>query len=206
MYALCIVDEVLECFPDARLVFLARNPLDLAASMKRRGGWGAVARMVYGWNKGVRLALRYADTQRERFLVVRYEEFVEESRQKMADICGFCDLPFRESYLDIPHVNRSESPYDQSSATEGISSSRLGYYRRVLSDTETGAVQALVDDRLMDALYPEHFSDTGASLSARSYAVGLALYGGVRVVTDHAGTLVKDPRHTIQRIQKRLLA
>jgi hypothetical protein len=200
------VDAILECFPDARLVFLARNPLDLAASMKRRGGWGAVARMVYGWNKGVRLALQYADTQPEGFLVVRYEQFVEESRQKMADICGFCDLPFRESYLDIPHVNRSESPYDQSSATEGISSSRLGYYRRVLSDTETGAVQALVDDRLMDALYPEHFSDTGASLSARSYAVGLALYGGVRVVTDHAGTLVKDPRHTIQRIQKRLLA
>jgi len=200
------VDEILECFPDARLLFLARNPLDLAASMKRRGGWGAVARMIYGWNKGVRLALRYADTQAERFFVVRYEQFVEESRRKMADICEFCDLPFRESYLEIPHVNRSESPYNQSSATEGISSSRLGYYRRVLSDTETGAVRALVKDRLMDALYPEHFSDTGASLSARSYAVGLVLYGGLRVVADHGRTLLEDPRHTIQRVQKRLLA
>lgn len=200
------VGAILECFPDARLVFLVRNPLDLAASMKRRGGWGSVARMVYGWNKGVRLALRYADTQADRFLVVRYEQFVEESGRKMADICEFCDLPFRESYLDIPHVNRSESPYNQSDTTEGISSSRLGYYRRVLSDTETGAVRALVNDRLMEALYPEHFAGTKTSLSATSYAVGLALYGGARVVTDHTRTLLKDPRHTVQRIKKRLLA
>lgn len=200
------VDAILECFPDARLVFLVRNPLDLAASMKRRGGWSSVARMTYGWNKGVQLALRYADRQAGQFLIVRYERFVEESRRKMGEVCDFCDLPFRESYLEVPHVNRSESPYNQSSTTESVSSSRLGYYQNVLNDTEIGAVRTLVEDRLVETLYPDHLRKTETSLSAASYAVGLALSGSARVIQEHAVTLLRDPNHTIQRIKKRLLA
>ena len=200
------VDAILECFPDVRLVFLVRNPMDLAASMKRRGGWGAVARMAYGWNKGGRLALRYADTHPDRLLVVRYEQFVQESYQKMAEVCDFCDLPFRESYLEVPHVNRSESPYNQTSTTEGISGSRVGYYQDVLGNTEIGAVRTLVDDRLLETLYPDHLHNTEASLSAASYAAGLAISGGARVVKEHTVTLLRDPRHTIQRVKKRLLA
>lgn len=200
------VEAILECFPDARLVFLVRNPLDLAASMKRRGGWTAVARMTYGWNKGVRSALRYAETNPDRLLIVRYEQFVEESHRKMAEVCDFCDLPFRESYLEVPHVNQSESPYNQSSTTEGISNSRVGYYQDVLSDTEIGAVRTLVDDRLLKALYADHLHSMEASLADVSYAVGLAISGGARIVKDHAATLLKDPRHTIQRVKKRLLA
>ena len=162
--------------------------------------------MAYGWNKGVRLALQHMKTRPENLLVVRYEDFVQEPRREMKDICVSCGLPFQEEYLGIPHVNRSESPYNQSSVEKGISSSRLDYYRTVLGDTESGAVRAMVDDRLVRALYPEVLDDTTASVAARAYAGGLVASGTLFVARDHVETLLQDPQHTIQRVRKRLLA
>jgi hypothetical protein len=46
------IEDILQAIPSSRLIFLLRNPLDLTASLKRRGGWSHVLRMVWGWNRG----------------------------------------------------------------------------------------------------------------------------------------------------------
>jgi hypothetical protein len=200
------VDDILECFPAARLVFLARNPFDLAASMKRRGGWRDVARMAYGWNKGVRRARALAREYPENLTVVRYEDFVRAPEREMKTLCSFCDLSFREECLRVPHVNRSESPYNQSSPQRGIDSSRLGYYRTTLTGLEIQAVRALVADPLVAHLYPDLLSETRTSVSGGLYAAGLTAAGAMTVGGQHLRTLVSDPHHTVQRVQKRLYA
>ena len=200
------VDDILECFPAARLVFLARNPFDLAASMKRRGVWRDVARMAYGWNKGVRRARNRVREHPENLTVVRYEDFVRAPKREMKTICSFCDLSFHEECLRVPHVNRSESPYNQSSTQKGINSSRLGYYQTTLTDMEIQAVRALVADPLVDDLYPDLLGETRTSLPGGLYAAGLATAGAMTVGGQHLRTLVSDPHHAVQRVQKRLSA
>ena len=48
--------DILERLPRAQFLFLSRNPLDLAASLKRRGAKVRWGRMVWGWNRGTRKA------------------------------------------------------------------------------------------------------------------------------------------------------
>lgn len=199
------VDAITACFPDARLIFLARNPLDLAASMKRRGGWSSVARMITGWNRGVSLALKYARST-ENTRVFRYEDFVLNPTEEMSKICAFCGLDFDEGYLDIPHVNRSESPYNRSSNVQGISSSRLGYYREALSTTERQAVLALINKRLLDKLYPDMADEARWSFLATLYAGGLMAIGAFQVVHSQLSLLFSNPRHAIRRVRKRVFA
>ena len=200
------VDDILECFPDARLLFLARNPFDLAASMKRRGVWRSVARMTYGWNKGVRLALRAAQEHPENVSIVRYEDFVEFPEQALEAICSFCDLAFRSDFLEIHHVNRSESPYNQSSSEKGINASRVGYYEETLTDMEVRAVRALVDDHLVGRVYPEMSGKASSSLSGTSYATALATVAALSVGGQHLQALLSNPHHALHRVKKRLLA
>jgi hypothetical protein len=51
-------------------------------------------------------------------------------------ICAFIDIPFDPSITQVAHVNRSETPYNASSETQGINASRVFYYRDVLSAEE----------------------------------------------------------------------
>jgi hypothetical protein len=200
------IDDILACFPDARLLFMARNPFDLAASMKRRGVWSGVARMAYGWNKGVRRALQAVQDHPQNARLIRYEEFVRDSEQEMTEICSFCDLSFHPELLEIPHVNRSESPYNQSSRDEGISGSRLGYFRDTLTEVEIAAVRSLSDEDVVGDLYPEVLADTRTSLAGTSYAAVLGLMGAMNVGNHHLRALMSNPRHVVHRVKKRMSA
>ncbi|WP_263831176.1 sulfotransferase family protein [Salinibacter sp.] len=200
------VEDILECFPEARLLFLARNPLDLAASMKRRGVWRAVARMAYGWNKGVRLARRLAQKHPNNLAVIRYEDFVRAPEEEMRSICSFCGLTFYEETLRIPHVNRSESPYNQSSGDTGINASRVGYYDEILTPAEAGAVGALVDGRLIEDIYPELSGEAPLSLTGASYAAALAAGAALTTGGQHLRALLSEPRHALERVKRRLMA
>jgi hypothetical protein len=200
------VEDILECFPEARLLFLARNPLDLAASMKRRGAWWAVARMAYGWNKGVRLARRLARKHPKNLAVIRYEDFVRAPEKEMRSICSFCGLTFYEETLRIPHVNRSESPYNQSSSDTGINASRVGYYDEILTVAEAGAVGALVNGRLIEDIYPELSGKAPLSLTGASYAAALATGAALTTGGEHLRALLNEPRHALERVKRRLMA
>jgi hypothetical protein len=104
------VERILEVFPAARLLFLARNPLDLAASVHRRGHFeNQIARTVWGWNAGLRQALDWADNQPSNVRVCRYENVVQRPKEKLKEITDFCGLSFSSDCLDIPHVNPSEN-------------------------------------------------------------------------------------------------
>lgn len=199
------VDDIRECFPEVRFLFSVRNPFDLAASMKRRGQWRGVPRMAYGWNKGVRLARRWAQRHPKNLSLIRYEDLVGTPRREMEEICGFCDLTFHEACLQVPHVNRSESPYNQSSSQEGIQSSRVGYYEQTLTEDEIKVVGMLIENELVEGLYPE-IDTPPRSLSSIPRAAILTAEGGLVASGEHLRALLRHPRHVLHRVWRRLLA
>ena len=70
-------------------------------------------------------------------------------------MCSFCSLPFDAAYLDVPHVNKSDTPYNKRSERRGLSASRVFYYRDALSPVEQAAVRLAIDDAALNRLYPE---------------------------------------------------
>jgi hypothetical protein len=68
---------------------------------------------------------------------------------------SFLDLRWDERYLDIPYVNRSETPFNLESDARGINQTRVFYYRGILSEAEELTVRAFGGTRLLATYYPE---------------------------------------------------
>jgi hypothetical protein len=199
------VDSILGAIPDARLIFLARNPLDIAASLKRRGEWRRTLRMVWGWNRGTATAVQWTDTDPERVKVVRYEDLVRVPRETMQEICSFVDIEFEDDLLEIPHVNRSETPYNQESDTLGINASRVHYYSEVLTPEEETVVRTWSDDELLARCYSDLPTARECGAIPRILTASQALLGSARtLLMDHVGILASEPRHVFDRIHRRI--
>lgn len=103
-------DELLESLPGSRMIYLLRNPWDLAASKKRRNpssdrSFG----LSLSWAKGIRIAQRLEQAKPDRFKVVRYEDLVMTPHETVQELCDWLGEPFSERLLDVPHVNPSEN-------------------------------------------------------------------------------------------------
>lgn len=200
------VDSILDVFPEARLLFLVRNPLDLAASKRRRHGSDMqLVRTVWGWNQGVRLAQEYQQTHPERVLLIRYEDLVQQPLSVSERVFDFIDLSFDSSYTQVDHVNRSETPYNDTSQQHGINESRVFYYPGELSPEEEQCVRTLSNRSLLSALYadlpPPRMPSTFRHLPTM---MKLLVSGGVHLATDHWRQFRAAPRHAIRRVYERL--
>lgn len=196
------VGDLLGTLPTARLVFLVRNPFDLAASLKRRGEERRLLRMVWGWNRGVRIAQRWADDQR--VLLLRYEDLVQHAEERLRKVCQFANLKFDEALLEVPHVNRSETPYSQGGEEKGLDASRIHYYREVLTPEEESIVRAWVAMDRLQSIYPDLPDAREVGVGSRMGATIRSLSQTLQtLVVDHTSMLIRDPRHVMDRIRRR---
>ena len=199
-------EEILELMPEAKVLYLVRNPYDVCASKKRRAPrkdryWG----WVTSWNRGLKIATELQRRFPERFMIVRYEDMVSDPTGIFQAIFGFAGVPFEERYLDVPHVNRSEAKQTRTSETRGLSPSRIYYYTGILSPTELAVVDRLVwKERLLEH-YPNlpHWGRRhpwGARVRALGIAFLSPLAYGFRQVRAIFG---KDPAWRVRRLLRR---
>lgn len=197
------VEDILRALPDARLVFLLRNPLDLAASLKRRGEGKRLLRMIWGWNEGLRIARTWADDRR--VLLLCYEDLVQRPEKHLREVCSFVDLPFDGSLLEVPHVNRSETPYNQDGDEKGLNASRVQYYAEVLSPEEEAVVRHWAESGPLQSIYPDlpapREAGVGRTLGTTVWALGQTLQ---TLAADHASALLENPGHVLDRIRRRI--
>jgi hypothetical protein len=94
-----IVDEIFELFPEAKFVFLWRNPLAVAASLAEwpQRNWGGLYRenLFYGL---ANLISAY-HSNAERACAVRFEDYVTGDDQTWHRLMGYLELPFRPESL-----------------------------------------------------------------------------------------------------------
>jgi len=199
------VDAILETFPKARIVFLVRNPLDLAASMRRRGEWANVGRMLWGWNAGVKRALKRRSAHARNVRIFRYEDFVSSPEEEGRKVFSFCNLEFESECLDVVHVNRSEQPYVRDSESVGLNTSRVFYYPSILRSSEEMAVRVFVSSDMLSRLYPDlPDPPTKPSLFHVIKIIQITLSSVGTVVREHGQLFTEDPMYVLRRIQKRL--
>lgn len=77
-------------FPNARFIGLVRNGYAVAEGMNRREGYG-LERCARHWGTANRIMMNDAE-HLEHFMLVRYEELVQDARAVMRRVCKFLDL------------------------------------------------------------------------------------------------------------------
>jgi hypothetical protein len=94
-----VVNEILEWFPDAKFVFLWRNPLAVAASLADwpQRNWGGLYRenLFFGLAKLIDASRRCS----ERVCSIRFEDYVTGDRGTWQRLMDYLEIPFRPESL-----------------------------------------------------------------------------------------------------------
>jgi len=129
---------LLTWFPEARVVFLVRDPRAVVAS-RRETQWarGSLDVEIGRWRDSVRTAEWYDLDERVR--IMRYEDLVTQPLSQVADICRYVQLDFDAAMLERPARHAAAKPRPGGP----ISADRVSRWRSVLSQAETRMIERL---------------------------------------------------------------
>lgn len=147
---------ILEMFPDARFVYIARDPRAGVASMLRATMFAddvainALNRVRYATEGRGRLEQAVPPIQR---MTLRYEDLVAEPEATVRSLCRFLDEPFEPSmlrfYTDAEDYMTARAASDfNRSATRPISTARIDEWRRQLSPDDVALVEHICADEM----------------------------------------------------------
>ena len=197
-------EEILEALPDARIVYLVRDPYDMAASKKRRDAADDhLVGLALGWNRGYRIARDLEARFPVRFRILRYERMVSQPETALAELFEFLGLSFRPEFLAVRHLNRSEARYREEGPVTGLNASRVGYHVDVLNGAETRALGWLLDAGLVESHAQSTELPVRASSSWLAAASALTRHA-FRFGRLHAERVLHAPRVTLARTWRRM--
>lgn len=139
--------RVYDCFPEARIIHIIRDPRDRYASVLKR--WrsqrGGVGSATAAWMASVELGVRNVDRFPGRYRLLRYEDLVREPEAQLRAMCEFIDEPYEPAMLDMGGASDfrdagGNSSFGRFSAGE-ISPRSIGRYREVLSARQIAFVE-----------------------------------------------------------------
>lgn len=154
--------EILEKFPNARIINMVRDPRAVMLSQKRKWKRRSLGADFMTKRESLRLQINYhplavsklwnaavgaiKSYEREpRVLTVRFEDILNQAEGTVREICSFASIPYEEEMLLVPHAG-SSSEADKKSEL-GIRKTRAkGWIEKGLSKTEIRICQSTCSD------------------------------------------------------------
>lgn len=98
--------DIFKLFPNTKFIHIIRNPLNVAVSLQeaKRKWWGGKINFYFHirtWKKSAQLALQNKKRYKERYYILKYEDFVNQPKAVSKDLCEFLDISFKEEMLEM---------------------------------------------------------------------------------------------------------
>lgn len=97
-----IIPEIARLFPDAKLVFLFRNPMHIYASIIATFGGGSLSNLFHhavDLNDGPELLAKGYEAVRNRAFAIQYEEFVTDPKRILTELLQYLNLKYEDAML-----------------------------------------------------------------------------------------------------------
>ena len=193
------VDTVLAHYPQARFVWLVRDPRDVAASAKRSVFGPYHPYLTAGlWVREQQLGQRALERHGPDVVhLLHYEQLVARPEEEITRLCAFLDEPFEPAMLE-PHRTGAARQIAGLSASwrnssRPISGRSVGRYRTGLTDTERRQVE-LRAGRMMEQLGYDPGADAAGAVRPPSPVGLFARNLGLRLATEYR-SLRGDANH-----------
>lgn len=165
-----------EDFPDAPLIHLVRDGRDVAEAF-RRMMYGPVSALGLGrtWRREVMHWRTYQEQAgTDNMMEVQYEDLVRVPKDVIERVLAFIDEPFVDTTSDYADAEVSKLIGDEpwhASLQQGITTEKVGIYRRRFSEREIELIEYMAGDALEAYGYaPDHLNPKGPTLYDRVYA------------------------------------
>jgi protein O-GlcNAc transferase len=110
-----VIGKLLDSLPEARIIVMLRNPLDVAASLRKRTG--NLTSSIRRWIDDNTAWIPHSEDHR--VIIVRYENLVAYPDQTLRGVCSFLELEYQEEMLDYHQVHRLYFGAEKAIRTEG---------------------------------------------------------------------------------------
>lgn len=135
-----IADEIMTLFPEAKIIFLWRNPLSIVASMMQT--WGNNRWNVYHFDvdlyQGVEKLIRSSQANQDRIISIRYEDVVQSPEETWARVFHYLELDYDQSVLsnfsDVKLEGRVTDPNASLDRYQVIRQAPVHKWKKVLAN------------------------------------------------------------------------
>lgn len=136
--------ELIRWWPDAKFIYLTRDPRDVARSVIQMGWdgncWYGVDRWIAAVDEAVQLE---GQIESSNWHQLSYEELVSSPVEQLTSICSFLDLSWNDGLLAYPATTTYQSPSVEAAFR----------WKTKATDTEVALVEAKVGSRLSQSGY-----------------------------------------------------
>lgn len=118
------LNEILELFPNAKIIAMVRDPRDVLLSQKskwKRKSLGEeifpMAESIRSWANyhpitiskiwNVNFSILQKKSKHPSILTVKFEDLLENPKEEMEHICQFLNITYTSRMLDVPHIGSS---------------------------------------------------------------------------------------------------
>jgi hypothetical protein len=168
------IEVVMRLFPDAQIVYIARDPRDCAASLKRMPWWNRESyHSVLAWGQSVDLTAKAA--RRWPVITVQYERLVADPEHELKALCAALGEDYDPAMSAPEELGPSVLPdrvWHRSTRGNPPTASRIGQWQGKLEPWEVALCETVLGERMQRFGYEL----TGAG---RPAAVHLARYAYV---------------------------
>ena len=152
------LEKIIQLFPDAKFIHLLRDPRPNAWSLHKRQLYPLPLAAQY-WREINSMACAQRNLLGpDRFMVLRYEDLLQNPRDSMEKVCSFLKLPFVEEMLD-PGKNASTLSAN-AYVKPNLDVTRLDAWKEKMSSSQIRKVECIVADLMLELGYtPEYIRE-----------------------------------------------
>lgn len=160
-YYIRFIPELLDCFPDAKIIHIIRDGRDCVASLKSMPWWHhhPVYSML-NWRYIIRLGAKYKQQFKDQFMEIKYEDLVNEPEFIMNKICDYLGEKFYAGMLDYYQNSKQNVPAYKigwhSKTHAPISKDSIGKWTSKLTEEEIKLMEWSAQDELLNWGYVKH--------------------------------------------------
>ncbi|MEM6812348.1 MAG: sulfotransferase [Pseudomonadota bacterium] len=122
-------------FPDAKIIYCDRNPLDVALSIFKKKFSGhipyaySLEEIIKFYNQHLEIMENWKAIIEQDILSLNYENLVNSPKGKIREILNFCELEFEENCLQFHKNKRSVTTASTQQVRQPIYSSSINYWK-----------------------------------------------------------------------------
>ncbi len=203
------LNEIRTCFPKARIVHIVRDPRAVVCSNIKAfthsqfNDWNVYSFAKY-WVRCLRVHGREIAARNDRYLLVRYEDFVTRPQSTLEEICSFLGVPFAEDMMrahlaasDYVRPGRSGKIPPMHALTERpLDSTRTDAWKTILSAEQSKLVEQIAGKQMMAMGYaPARKEYVPPQMRVSRFSPRWALFEGSRIAMKN----IKVPYWALRR-------
>jgi hypothetical protein len=151
-YSSELFDKLYPLYPNAKYIHLIRDYHDhIASTLRAKLSIPSSIFLAISWKKSIKRLERYKSKKPQNFYTIRYEDFVENPKERFEEMCQFVEIEYNEDVFQF-HENKdqyySHQPnidfrtYHQS-LFNPVNKSRVGNWKSILTGNELATIEII---------------------------------------------------------------